>query len=274
MLAKFYPIQHTTLATRTLMLSTLLYGMIACQPGDSNSEEPALQKTVTQQALDNPHRPQEDRSLDAGRMSAEIMSFCDITPGLTVLDFQAGTGYYAEILSLIVGDSGHVIAHNHVRNGLLGEEVFERRYGNNRLPNTELLFAKHNELRLSVNTLDRVLMSMVYHDTYYHSPDVDWGPVDQAGLLATLADALKPDATLCLIDHHAGAGIDPRESVHATHRIDIEIVMEDFRLAGFTLLKDSDLLRNPDDDYSLSVFDYKVHGKTDRFVLLFAPPKK
>ena len=269
MLAKFYLIP---VAMRTLMLSALLYGMIACQQGDSNSEEPLVQEPTIQQALDNPHRPQEDRSLDAGRMSAEIMDFCDIIPGLTVLDFQAGTGYYAEILSLIVGDSGHVIVHNYLRNGLLSNEVIERRYGNNRLPNTELIFAKHSDLHLPASTLDRVLMSMVYHDTYYYSADVDWGPVDQAGLLAALSDALKPDATLCLIDHHAMAGTNPCESVHATHRIDMEIVKEDFRQAGFTLLKQSDLLRNPDDDYSLSVFDDKVHGKTDRFVLLFAPP--
>lgn len=38
------------------------------------------------------------------------------------------------------------------------------------------VFARHNDLDLATSSLDAVLMSMVYHDLYWHDPKVDWGP--------------------------------------------------------------------------------------------------
>jgi predicted methyltransferase len=229
-------------------------------------------QTASERAVANPNRPQEDRVRDAGRRPAEVMEFCGISAGMTVLEFQAGTGYYAEVLSYLVAEQGHVIAQNHSRDGVLDDEVFERRYGDNRLPNTELLFARHNEMELASASLDAVLMSLVYHDTYWYSPDVDWGPVDRPGLLADLFAGLKPGAKMCVIDHYATAGTAPEISAHATHRIDPAVVKQDFALAGFELNGESELLRNVDDDYSLSIFDERVYGKTDRFLLLFNRP--
>ena len=255
---------------QAIVLLLSLIGLIGCEQNESHSMSDNSVKIAIEEAVANPHRPQEDRVRDEGRRPAEVLNFCGITAGMTVLEFQAGTGYYAEILSFVVGQSGHVIAHNHSRDGVLDDEVFARRYGNNRLPNTELLFARHDELVLAPASLDLVLMSLVYHDTYWYSTDVDWGPVDRPGLLAKLRDALKPGARLCLIDHTAEAGSNPENSAHATHRIDPAVVKNDFNQAGFELILESELLRNPDDDYSLSVFDDKVYGKTDRFLLLFS----
>ena len=42
---------------------------------------------------------------------------------------------------------------------------------------------------------------------------------------------------------------------------------------GFVLEAESDLLRNPADDRSLNVFDEKIRGQTDRFVLKFRKPQ-
>ena len=53
------------------------------------------------------------------------------------------------------------------RQGVLDGAVFESRYGNNRLPDTEFIFAKHNELELAPATLDAVRMAFCYHDTYW-----------------------------------------------------------------------------------------------------------
>jgi predicted methyltransferase len=39
------------------------------------------------------------------------------------------------------------------------------------------------------------------------------------------------------------------------------------------LVKSGDMLRNPEDDHTLLVFDPKVRGKTDRFVLEFRKPR-
>ena len=58
----------------------------------------------------------------------------------------------------------------------------------------------------------------------------------------------------------------------AVHRIDPAVVRRDFVAAGFEPAGESDVLRSTTDDYSLSVFDPTVVGRTDRFVLRFRKP--
>jgi predicted methyltransferase len=85
---------------------------------------------------------------------------------------------------------------------------------------------------------------------------------------------MKPGATVAIIDHVAKAGSEPRASVEALHRIDPAVVRADFKRAGFILVGESAMLRNTADDHSLSVFDEKIRGKTDRIVLKFRKPRR
>ena len=202
-----------------------------------------------------------------------MLGFFGMGPGMTVLDLNAATGWYSEILARAVGRNGRGIAHHHPgARTTLPAEAFEARYGNNRLPNVQQLFARHSDLRLPPASVDVVLMSMVYHDTYWQRADVDWGPIDRPALIESLRDALKPGGVVGVVDHYAAAGSDPFESVLAVHRIDRAVVLRDFAAAGFELDGESDVLRAPADDHSLSVFDAAVAGRTDRFVLRFRKP--
>jgi predicted methyltransferase len=203
-----------------------------------------------------------------------VLAFFGVSRGMTALDLNAATGWYTEILARVVGPNGHVIAHNHpgARTTLAAEDL-EARYANNRLPNVEQLFVRHNDMRLAPESVDVVLMSMVYHDTYWHRDGVDWGPIDRHALLESLRAALKPGGIVGVVDHHAAAGRNPFESVMAVHRIDPAVVRRDFVAAGFEADGESDLLRNRSDDYSLGVFDPAVVGRTDRFVLRFRRPR-
>ena len=224
-------------------------------------------------ALSAPDRPAENRARDATSKPVEVLAFFAVTPDMRVLDMNAATGWYTEILSRVVGPSGHVIAHNHPgAREMLPAAEFERRYGGGRLPNVEQLFARHDDLRLSPDSLDFVLMSMVYHDTYWHDAGVDWGPIDRGMLLASLLAALRPGGIVGVVDHYAAPQSDPVESVMALHRIDVAVVQRDFAAAGFIEDGTSDVLRNPADDRSASVFDAAVVGRTDRFVLRFRKP--
>ena len=211
-----------------------------------------------------------DLARNATSKPAEVLTFVGVAPGMTVLDLNAGTGWYTDILARAIGPTGRVIAHNHpgARVSLHAAD-FEARYGRNRLPNVEQVFARHNDVRLPPNSLDVVLMSMVYHDTYWHREGVDWGPVDRPALLASLLDALKPGGIVGIVDHSAAAGRDPFESVMAVHRIDPDVVRRDFLAAGFEADGESSVLRNRSDDCTLSVFDAAVVGRTDRFVMRF-----
>jgi predicted methyltransferase len=223
--------------------------------------------------LNDPARSAADVARDATSKPAQVLAFFGVAPGMTVLDLNAATGWYTELLARAVGPNGHVIAHNHpgARTTLRFAD-FEARYGGNRLPNVEQLFARHDDLLLPAGSVDIVLMSMVYHDTYWQRDGVDWGPVDRSALLASLLAALKPGGIVGVVDHYAAKGRDPFESALAVHRIDPAVVRRDFVAADFVPDGESDVLRNRTDDYSLSVFDAAVVGRTDRFIMRFRKP--
>lgn len=255
-------------ALRPALVAGVL-GVASCG-GSPSSDLAVAEPAALSAALDHPARPAADRARDGTSKPAEVLAFFGLERGMRVLDLNAATGWYTEILARVVGPSGHVVAHNHpgARTTLAAED-FERRYGAGRLPNVEQLFVRHNDLRLPPESLDLVLLSLVYHDTYWHSDAVDWGPVDRQALLAALRTALRPGGVVGVVDHAAAAGRDPYESVMAVHRIDPEVVKRDFAAAGFELEGESDVLRNANDDRSRSVFDAAVAGRTDRFVLRF-----
>ena len=80
---------------------------------------------------------------------------------------------------------------------------------------------------------------------------------------------VAPGGLVGVIDHYARPAEDPRRSAMETHRIDPDVVLSDFRGAGFALEAQCDVLRNVADDRTKSVFDDAIRGRTDRFVMRF-----
>lgn len=223
-------------------------------------------------ALASPLRPASDVDRDAGRKPAEVLEFVGIAPGMSVLDMFSGGGYYTEIIANVVGPDGRVVAHaNSAYLSFVGEE-FAARHAPGRLPNVTVLMAENNELKLDANQFDVIMMVLSFHDTYWVSPENNWPEIDREVLLAELYGALKPGGVLTVVDHQAEPG-SPGESGGTVHRIDRTIVLDDFESAGFVLDAESDVLRNPNDDYSKGVFDPSVRGNTDRFILKFRKPE-
>ena len=58
------------------------------------------------------------------------------------------------------------------------------------------------------------------------------------------------------------------------HRIDPATIQRRFPARRLRLEAESNLLRNPADDHSKSVFDPAIRGKTDRVVYRFRKPRK
>jgi predicted methyltransferase len=225
---------------------------------------------VISAAIADPGRPASDREQDMNRKPLEVLEFAGVKPGDRVADFIPGGGYVTRLFSKIVGEHGHVYA-------IVPEELFnmkadadaavkaiaaDKEYANV----TEL---KEPAQRFSVpEKLDMVWTSMNYHDLH----DKFLGPVDLAVLNKKIFNALKPGGIYLVLDHAAAAGSGLRDT-ETLHRIDPAAVKKEVLAAGFVLDGESDVLRNPNDDHTLKVFNPAIRGRTDKFIFRFRKPK-
>lgn len=218
-------------------------------------------------ALADPARPAADTARDAARHPGEILALAGVKPGDTVLDFIIGGGYFTRILSPAVGPTGKVYAYQPM------EFIqFQAKYGEDlkavgaAYKNVTPLNHSLGDLNLP-DDLDAVITVQNYHDLH-----LKMSPPDNAGKIdALIFKALKPGGVFLIVDHYAvdGSGLSAPDSLH---RIDIAVVKKEVEAAGFKLVAESPLLRNPADPRTASVFDPGIRGKTDQFILKFVKP--
>ena len=104
-----------------------------------------------------------------------------------------------------------------------------------------------------------------YHDL--HVPK--YANVDMAAFNKLVFDSLKPGGVYFIVDHAAAPGT-WRNLVHTLHRIDETTVINEVTAAGFWLVGESDILRNPADDHTKIVFDPSIRFKIRiNFILKF-----
>jgi len=225
-------------------------------------------------ALRRNDRLEEDSKIDEARKPAGVLQFSGIWPGMTVVELEAGTGYYTEILNHIVGPKGKVYMQNPAAfDGFLTPEKMDPRLGTDgkRLANTEVLRTNFDKLGLQSDSADMVTWFLGPHEMFF-TPEGTDGLGDPQGAYNEAFRVLKPGGSFVLMDHKAAPG-SPETTGGDTHRIDPAHVQKRAEAAGFVLEKTSDILASKTDDYSLNVFNPKVRRKTDRFLHLYRKPK-
>ena len=235
-----------------------------CDPSGGDAMNMALAESLA-----SPARMEADRQRDPLRRPDLVLNFFGIAPGMTVLDLFSGGGYYTEIVSRAVGDSGKVVAHNNQAYLSYAKDTLATRFADDRLPNVERISSEANQLELPPDTFDAALAILTWHDFYYADEEHNWPAVDRKMLVANLCAALKPGAVLGVVDHVAAPGSDPGQTAQALHRIDPERIRQDFSGTCFEYDGELDALRNPDDDVSQSMYAEGIRGRTDRIVYRF-----
>ena len=241
--------------------------LVACLAvGQANAEINAGIKD----ALAASSRSAVDKALDEKRKPDEVLSFLGAKPGMQVLDVFAGGGYYTEILSHVVGPEGKVTMYNNAGWDKFVNKNVTARLENNRLQNVDYLVAPPESLvDREADQYDLAVFVLGMHDIYYVDPENEWVPIDRKRFLQGIYHVLKSGAVLGIVDHNARAGSDPAVSGKSLHRIDPAVVIKDVESVGFKLEAQSNILRNPDDNLDMLVFDPSVRRNTDRSVLRF-----
>lgn len=254
--------QHNSWLAAALLFAALL---IASPHADSAD--------VYDAALTHPGRLAADSARDTLDHPAEMLRLAGIKPGMQVADVLAGDGYYSELLSYVVGPTGHVYAINNLAFDKWSQPALKDRMAGGRLGNVTQQTVDLNDMKLPAASLDAILLVKVYHDLYWvdTDPKSPWPKIDVGSVLDQLSRALKPGGVLLLIDHSAKPG-HGKSDAGELHRIEESFAVQDFTAHGFKVIAKSDLLRRPDDSRDLVSYKGPAVGKTDRFVLVLRKP--
>lgn len=216
----------------------------------------ALDIAALESAMANPARSAEDKARDPIRKAPLVLDFLGLEAGMTVLDINASTGWYTEVLSYAVGPNGKVYAQN--RAASPGAEAIAAKAG--RLGNVESW--EQDISAIPANSVDFAITALNYHDFYNNDP------ARAAAIMGQVMQVLKPGGILGIVDHEGNPGADNR----AMHRIAVGEVVKSITEAGYHVIGLSDVLNNPADDHSLPQSDPSLERNTDRFVLKVIKP--
>ena len=227
----------------------------------------AATPSVYERAVATAGRSAEDKARDQRDQPATLYAFAGFKPGTRIADIFGGGGYNSELLSYVVGPSGHVLLVNNPPYAAYAAKDQAVRFKDGRLPRVERLVVPNIDLKLGRATLDAALIVMSYHDLYWQDKD-DFPRIDAGQFLEQIRAAIKPGGRFLVVDHSAVAG-SGNAAAQTLHRIDEQFAIRDIESHGFKLEKTWDGLRNPADDHSKAVFDPAIRGRTDRFVHLY-----
>lgn len=209
-------------------------------------------------------RLEANRNLDESRQPAIVLDFADIEKGATVADFLAGSGYYTEMLSQIVGSKGRVYVFNPAN--FHTAEVWDAILAERKNVSTLVVPPKH--LQFAPSSVDVIFTHLNFHDLYWESERFNFPRMHVPSILSNWHAGLKSGGEVIVVDHLGPAG-DTRDVVERLHRIDPSTVVAAMEQAGFALVGQSDALKRDADDIEKSVFDEGIRGNTSRFMMKF-----
>ena len=217
-------------------------------------------------AVADTSRPKDDVKYDADRKPAEVMAYAGVKPGQIIGEYLPGGGYYTRLLSDAVGPHGKVYALETTTWDQANIDATKAVLGEPGRGNVVLDLSALGSFKLP-EKVDLFWTSLNYHDL--HVPK--YANVDMAAFNKLVFDSLKPGGIYFIVDHAAASGTGAALSP-TLHRIEKQTVVSEVTAAGFRLVGESDILRNPADDHSKVVFDPAIRMKTDQFILKFRKP--
>jgi predicted methyltransferase len=251
-----------------LLLAEATPQAVLAQPVKQDSAVPAAEiPPYLTAAINSADRPATDKEKDGSRQPEQMMAFFGIKPGMKVADIWAAGGYTTEILARIVGPTGKVYSQNveFPEKFKDAAKVWKARPNEPGLSNVVEVtkpFDSPDFPGVPPNTLDAAIINLNYHDLIARG-------FDTVKFNEAVYQALKPGGIFGTVDNSAQAGSGARD-VNTLHRIDEKLEIEQIEKAGFKLIVESNVHRNPNDPRTQPF--WKMDHKQDRFMLKFVKP--
>ncbi|HEY8145164.1 MAG TPA: methyltransferase domain-containing protein, partial [Kofleriaceae bacterium] len=158
----------------------------------------------------------DDPSRAAWQKPDEVVTLLALSPGMTVVDIGAGTGYFLSRLSAAVGEKGRVIGTD-IEPDMV--RYMKERAGREKLGNVTAVLAPADDVGVAAGSADRALVVDVWHHVHKREQ-----------YAARLASALRPGGAVAIVDFT----LESRRGPPRDHRLAPETVMAELRAAGFT----------------------------------------
>lgn len=238
---------------------------------DSLASDPILSAMV------HTDRTPADINDDGIRKVLDVLRFTDIQPGDNVLELEAGSGYYTELLSFIVGEHGKVAMQNPPEfDDFVTPAVLAARLGadGERLLNVRVSKSSFDALDAPDASVDLVTWFLGPHELWMANEAGEFTLGDPATTYAEIYRVLKPGGRFVALDKSSPDYTLEHES-SVSHKISPKHVIARAEAAGFTLTKTSDILSSKPQNkkYDLNVVDPSKRVSTDRFLHMYTKLK-
>jgi cyclopropane fatty-acyl-phospholipid synthase-like methyltransferase len=216
--------KHRVLLSSVLLFLSSILIQAQSAPSTPTPQKPRPTSTPYTGDLSVFDSPGRDERLQINR----VMDILQITPGKTVADIGAGSGWFTVRAARRVTETGSVYA---VDINPEATRYIETRAQKEGLHNVKTILSKSDDPDLPANKIDSVLLLKTYHE------------VDKpVALLRNLAAALRPGAKVGIIDRNGNG---------ENHGLAREIVIKEASEAGYVLLSQHDFVKGDGMDYFL-----------------------
>jgi len=168
--------------------------------------------------------PGRDERLQINR----VMDILEITPGKTVADIGAGSGWFTVRAARRVTETGIVYA---VDINPEATRYIDARVTKENLHNVKTILSKSDDPELPPVKIDAVLLLKTYHEV-----------ANPVAFLSNLRPSLRPGAKVGIIDRNGNG---------ENHGVGRDIVIKEAAEAGFTLVSQYDFVKGDGMDYFL-----------------------
>jgi tRNA A58 N-methylase Trm61 len=170
----------------------------------------------------------EEKGRDQKLHVDRVMDVLGISPGKTVADIGAGSGWFTVRAAKRVTSSGQVFA---VDINPEAVQYIRDRVRREKLQNVTAIESKPDDPLLAPGSIDAALFLKVYHEVQ-----------DPISLLTNLRSALKQNGKVGIIDRNGNAG---------NHGVQQATVISEMKNAGFKLAETYDFVKDDGMDYFL-----------------------
>ena len=217
---------------RAFSVAALVLGVyfvsVVFATAQDKSVKPGINKPFENPDLNDYLKKFEGESREIAAKANEIVTACNLKPGMVIADVGAGTGLFTRKFAVEVGDKGKIYAVDISPTFL---RHIEKTCADRKIKNVETIRCDQFSTKLPKNSVDLAFIC----DTYDHFEFPQ-------RTLQSIHDALRPGGQVILIDFHRVKG-KSSEWVMGHVRAGQEVFVREITAAGFEVVGEETILK-------------------------------